>query len=79
VTGQTVARYEKGDTEIPGPVDKLMRVLYAFHLLPEAERAKLLEDVMKAQQELGEVDEIQSSPAYFETSGDGWDEVRRAA
>jgi len=79
VTGQTVARYEKGETEIPGPVDKLIRFLYAFHLLPEEQRAKFLEEVMKAQEELREIDEKESSPIYFGATDTGWDEVRREA
>ncbi len=31
VDGQTVARWEKGESEISGPADGLIRVLYAWH------------------------------------------------
>ena len=80
VTSQTIARYEKGETEIPGPVDRLLRFLFAYHLLPESERAKVLEEVMKAQERLDEIDETGSEPVYFGATDSGqWDEIRRAA
>jgi DNA-binding transcriptional regulator YiaG len=41
ITGQTVARYEKGDSEIPGPVDKMIRVIYVLHQAPPKLKAAL--------------------------------------
>jgi DNA-binding transcriptional regulator YiaG len=72
VTGQTVARYEKGETD-PGPADKLIRFAFAFSLLPEKERAKLLEKVMKAQERLRKTDEAAPTALYFTASETGWD------
>jgi DNA-binding transcriptional regulator YiaG len=41
ITGQTVARYEKGESEIPGPVDKMIRVIYVLHRAPPKLKAAL--------------------------------------
>jgi DNA-binding transcriptional regulator YiaG len=79
VTSQTVARYEKGETEIPGPVDHLMRFLFVFHLMPAEQRAKLLEDILEAQKELQEMDDAPPSPVYFQSTPEGWDKACRAA
>lgn len=40
-TGQTVARYEKGESETPGSVDKMIRVFYVLHRAPQKLRAEL--------------------------------------
>lgn len=79
VTSQTVARYEKGQTEIPGPVDRLMRVVFALHLIPEAERTRVLQEVLDAMRELEEMDETMDEPVYFGATADGWDKARPAA
>jgi DNA-binding transcriptional regulator YiaG len=79
VTSQTVARYEKGETKIPGPVDRLVRFAFAFHCSPADRRAKLLEEIIKIQQQLQEIDEESASPLYFDTTPRGWHEARRAA
>jgi DNA-binding transcriptional regulator YiaG len=77
VTDQSVARYEKAETEIPGPVDRLIRFLFAFYLIPADERAKLLEEIMEAQKRLQEMDDTPQSPLYFQTTPTGWDGAQR--
>jgi DNA-binding transcriptional regulator YiaG len=47
VTDQTVANYEKGKTDIPGPVDTLMRGLYLLHVLPPDTQARLMVDLIE--------------------------------
>jgi DNA-binding transcriptional regulator YiaG len=79
ITGQTVARYEKGETEIPGPVDQLTRFCFAFYLMPQEERAKVMEEVMEAVKEMRQMDEAPPMPVYFGATGQGWDEARRLA
>jgi transcriptional regulator with XRE-family HTH domain len=79
VTSQTVARYEKGETEIPGPVDRLVRLAFALHVSPADRRAKLLEEIIKGQQQLQEMDEESAAPLYFGSTPRGWHEGRRAA
>jgi len=72
VTGQTVARYEKGQTEVPGPVDKLMRIFYGMYLLPVEQRGELAQSLMDSIKELDSIDEVTDEPAYFGASSDGW-------
>ena len=79
VTGQTVARYEKGQTEIPGPADKLIRVLYAVYLLPAEARAKIAEEILKTQSGLDDIDETEDAPIYFGATERGWDAGSLAA
>ena len=76
VTAQTVARYEKGETDIPGPADKLLRFVYAMHLLTEKERKAVLDALNAALSE--DADDRAPAPVYFGTTGSGeWDEARR--
>lgn len=78
VTGQTVARYEKGETEITGPAEKLLRLVYAFHLLPENERREVAETLLKGAE--AEIDEAAAGPVYFGADACGnWDKARPSA
>ena len=67
VTAQTVARYEKGETDIPGPADKLLRFVYAMHLLTEKERKAVLDALNAALSE--DADDRAPAPVYFGTTG----------
>lgn len=73
VTGQTIARYEKGETEIPGPSDRLVRVVYAFHLLPPETKLEMVEKVQRLSTRSSKNDE-DIVPAYFKASGKRWKE-----
>jgi len=45
IDAQTVARYEKDQTAIPGPVDGLMRMMFALYVMPKKQRDAILEEV----------------------------------
>jgi len=66
-TGQTVARYEKGESEIPGPVDKMMRVIYVLHQAPPKLRAAL-EKALEAPHQ----DAPQHQEAAFANEDEHW-------
>lgn len=42
---QTVARYEKAETPIPGPADRYLRVLYCLSILPDEVRTRILDEI----------------------------------
>lgn len=73
VSSQTVARYEKGETEIAGPADSMLRVLYVFSLLPEEMRLQVVEQVIALAKE--DRDEIEPGPVLFRTTEQGWAEA----
>lgn len=55
-SGQQVARWEKGENKLPGPADRLMRLMFLFSVLSE-------EDVKKQPlQFLSEIDDLDSTP-----------------
>lgn len=70
VDGQTVARYEKGDTGISSPSDRLLRVIYVLSSMPEAERSRLLTEAMDMLRQAE--DEVRPHPAYFKSTKKGW-------
>ena len=72
VTSQTIARYEKAH-DMSGPADRLLRVLYAFHLMPERKREKFIKDLMKRIKELQRLDDESSDAAYFGNKESKWD------
>ncbi len=65
---QTIARYEKGQSEIPGPADRLLRVLYRDHARGEATGVSI-RDVLKA---LDELDARMTDKQLFEETPEGW-------
>jgi len=72
VGGQTVARYEKAETAISGPADRLIRVMFIVRLLPEDQLKKLYDEMQEALQS----DDIgRSSPAQFRETQGKWEEV----
>lgn len=62
VSSQTVARWEKGQAEIPGPADRMLRVLMMVTMLPDEELAKLVRDLGRL---LDEMDESNVVPLQF--------------
>lgn len=62
VSSQTVARWEKGQVELPGPADRMLRVLVLVAMLPDEELAQLVRDLTKA---LDEMDESATTPLQF--------------
>ena len=74
VSAQSVARYEKGQTEIPGPVDRLARVLHALHRGPAGGREHLVEDILARRRR----DDADRPDATFRSVGDEWRAARAA-
>ena len=62
---QTVARWEKGHTEIPGPAHVLLRLIVEDHLSKD----KLLSDAIEA---LTALDDNAQQTLTFESTGDLW-------
>lgn len=71
VDPQTVARYEKDQTAIPGAADVVLRILYAVHLIPEDKRMSILQELVE---ELDDRDDIPSRAMYFRQTNHGWDQ-----
>ncbi|MEM7621116.1 MAG: helix-turn-helix domain-containing protein [Pseudomonadota bacterium] len=70
VSAQTIARYEKEQTSIPGLADKCIRILYGFSLLPRNEQEELLE-IFKADIRFA-VKRKEKSAKYFTNTEKGW-------
>lgn len=58
VSDQSVARWEKGQTDIPGTAVFSFKVLYIFSLLPENQRHEILEAFISALDDLADADEV---------------------
>jgi putative transcriptional regulator len=52
VNVQTVANYEKGKTDVAGSADRLARLLYVVHILPEDHEPELFNQIARAIAEL---------------------------
>lgn len=59
VSDQTVARWEKGETPVPGSADILLRVLFMASKFAQPEGGKMLEQLTKMLSELRERDELE--------------------
>ena len=73
---QSVARWEKGKTKVPGPADRLIRLLYKEHVNGN-------EAICEPLRKLAELDELMkdedSPPVMFEESKNGWEAAEYAA
>lgn len=67
---QTVARYEKEQCAVSGPVDGMVRVLYALYLIPEDKRGEVLAELKDL---LEEHSQVGGRAMYFEQTDEGWD------
>jgi DNA-binding transcriptional regulator YiaG len=65
VTDQSVARWEKGETTIPGPADLLIRVVYLGHLSEKI-------DVVQLSRQLREKDAPADNKQFFAQTEEGW-------
>ena len=75
VSDQTVARYEKGQTPIAGPADRLVRFVYILSILPEDLRLRVVDRLKESVSELQNVDEVVPHPMYFQSTESGWNEA----
>ncbi|MEM8794080.1 MAG: helix-turn-helix domain-containing protein [Pseudomonadota bacterium] len=69
VDQQTVARYEKDQTPIPGPADRYLRVLYVLFILPENIRNEVLNEITRI---LETDDSVSDSALVFKAENDHW-------
>jgi DNA-binding transcriptional regulator YiaG len=77
VTSQTVARWEKGQTEeLPGPADRMLRILFVVSIMKPED----FSDYVSEQTEmLDELDQSVDVPVQFsrDPADTAWDEGRR--
>ena len=66
---QTVARWEKDQTAIDGPADRLLRLLYASHAKPSGTGGKMIRSLLE---ELAELDGCEVGSVQFEDTEEGW-------
>lgn len=52
VSDQTIARWEKGHTDVPGTAVFAFKVLYVFSLIPDGKREKVMTDFLNALEKL---------------------------
>jgi putative transcriptional regulator len=62
---QTIARWEKGQTEINGAADAMIKLLYLSARLGSVDAAKIIK-------ELAELDDTPSGKQVYEETADGW-------
>jgi DNA-binding transcriptional regulator YiaG len=76
VSDQTVARWEKGQTdEIPGPADFLLRVLFLASERAQPEGGKILDHLMKVIEEIVSRDErTTQEPVLFRHAKRKWNQ-----
>lgn len=74
VNTQTVARYEKDQTAIPGSTDFVIRFLYAVYLIPEKQRLDVLSDLADDMEARGSAS---NKAMYFRQTKRGWGEDAR--
>lgn len=58
VTDQSIARWEKGHCEVPGPAVFSFKVLYVFSLIPEERRDKIMETFLDELDRLQAADDV---------------------
>jgi DNA-binding transcriptional regulator YiaG len=76
---QSIARWEKGQTEIPGDAEKLLRVLFFAKLATNDELIELRNFILSRLSELDAIDESVTAPASFILSGHWQKTTRQAA
>jgi DNA-binding transcriptional regulator YiaG len=72
-TSQSVARWEKGECEIPGTAEKLLRAMFLASLLRDEDLEELKKLLNVRLAELDDQDEVRQAPAQFEFF-DKWEE-----
>lgn len=73
---QSVARWEKGECEIPGASERLLRALFLLSCMTESQLAQLKELLETKLEELDDFDELTVPTARFK-HGDRWAETPR--
>lgn len=78
-SGQQVARWEKGQSEIPGPAERLIRVIFVLNTMPKKLREKLIDDLNDHLRDMYKVDETTTPRATFISTDRGWEEDKLMA
>jgi len=76
ITDQTIARYEKGETPVSGPVNKLIRIIYGYYLLPPEAQREVLDRLIELQKP---DDTMPDNATYFATRNDDWEKAPMVA
>ena len=71
---QSVARWEKGECEVPGPSEKLLRLIFIAHFMTDDELAALRDFLLRKLRTLDEFDETSNSQASFQWN-EKWTEI----
>jgi putative transcriptional regulator len=74
VSDQSVARWEKGHTDIPGTAILAIKVLYLFSLMPEKNRGDVISKFLSALGRLSEDDETVDR-LVLAYDGDKWSDA----
>lgn len=74
---QSVARWEKGQTDVPGASEKLLRTLFLASVMTKSEFDAFREFLMSKLRELDALDELRIPPAQFEFT-EHWQEKKAA-
>lgn len=77
VTDQTVARWEKGQVEVPGPADMMLRVLFLGSKIAQPEGSTLLAGIRKLADDIRERDEPRPQSVTFVHKKKTWKESVR--
>ncbi|MBA4092426.1 MAG: transcriptional regulator [Sphingobium sp.] len=65
-TSQSVARWEKGECEMPGTSEKLLRAVFLATLMSDSELSALRDFLTRRLNELDQLDELTAPDAEFE-------------
>lgn len=68
VDTQTVARYEKSESDIPRPTDFLLRMLFVIELMPIDRREEFLNEIKN----ILSAEAHNHSPIYLRETAKGW-------
>lgn len=71
VSDQSVARWEKGETEAPGPAVLALRLVYILSLMPDKQKHELVDQLLDINQKLSQADET-CDVARFSYQGHEW-------
>lgn len=68
---QQIARWEKGENNISGPADRLLRLMYVYTMLQDAERPHI---PMEFLDKLDKLDSVDEEKVQFCNDGADWSE-----
>lgn len=74
VSDQTVARWEKGESQIPGPADLMIRVWFLACERAQPEGNRILDDLAKHLNRIIKQDEVEPRPVVFKHRARKWSE-----